>query len=265
MLLTITSVNHGAAAGGPSPRPVKFSRMLQLAVQYGNRKVLEDALDAGLPVNAKTSNNKATPLHIAVYFNQPEIVKLLLERHADVAAKDYRERTPLSVAVDMARENNNSKIIEMLLEHNVPVRARDNGQQTPFLENHVMVNAQHGGGNTLLHAAAMRGNTDTAKVLLDFGADFEIKNGAGTTAEEIAAERSPYWDRTGVAAAIEQARKEREARREDYGRAFSAAVHGSEQFNEKGVSALIAGYAQPTLGEIGEMMAQEKHFKKRKQ
>jgi hypothetical protein len=42
----------------------------------------------------------ATPLHLAVYFANTEVVKLLIENGADVNAKNKWNRTPLHIAID---------------------------------------------------------------------------------------------------------------------------------------------------------------------
>lgn len=56
-------------------------------------------LDAGIDVNAQDSRGK-TPLHLAIYTNDREMVDLLCSRGADIMLRDHKETSPLSLALD---------------------------------------------------------------------------------------------------------------------------------------------------------------------
>jgi ankyrin repeat protein len=45
-------------------------------------------------------NNKTTPLHLAAKKGYPDILDVLLERGADITAKDYKNRNALEVAIE---------------------------------------------------------------------------------------------------------------------------------------------------------------------
>ena len=78
-----------------------------------------------------------------------EVQHLLLDRGADVNARNQYDRAPLHVACYRGRVD----IVQLLLDHGADVEARDED------------------GNTPLHWACINGHTDTARLLLDRGAD----------------------------------------------------------------------------------------------
>jgi ankyrin repeat protein len=56
------------------------------------------------------------------------VVKLLLEKGADVESKGYNGRTPLS----WAAESGDEAVMKLLLEKEVDVKSKDGGGQTPL-------------------------------------------------------------------------------------------------------------------------------------
>lgn len=110
------------------------------AIRAGNLQEIQAALDAGVHINTNISYSdefpRATPLHIASRFGTPEVVKLLLEKGADVNA--HRDGwTPLHEAASRGK----SEIVLLLLQYGADssIRnkqgktaadiARDNNQQ----------------------------------------------------------------------------------------------------------------------------------------
>ena len=94
-------------------------------------------------------------------------VQLLLQRNADVNAKDEWGQT----ALHRAAKSGNRNTIQLLLEHNADVNAKDDSL-----------------GRTALHRAAMTGNHDTVKLLLEYNADINAYDEWGWTALHQAAE-----------------------------------------------------------------------------
>lgn len=81
----------------------ELERMFE-AIRKGDIKTVEKMLDSGFDVNA-TNADKMTPLHIAAIIGNLDIVKLLVNRGADVNAQDYVGYTPRKRAHDKQIKN----------------------------------------------------------------------------------------------------------------------------------------------------------------
>lgn len=110
-----------------------------------------------------------TPLGLAAFFGQPEVVKALLERGANVnlAANNAQRVAPLHSAVAGRQMN----IVEMLLQAGADV------------------NAVQEGGFTPLHGAVENSMVEMIALLLTFGADRELVTSQGKTASDMAREK----------------------------------------------------------------------------
>ncbi|MEW6360074.1 MAG: ankyrin repeat domain-containing protein [Planctomycetota bacterium] len=95
---------------------------LHLAAGNGYVETVALLLDRGAATEAVATENRWTPLHWAVYCNHKDIVQLLVERNANVNAKDVTGRTPL----DVARQNGNDDIAEILRTHQRETTVIDN-------------------------------------------------------------------------------------------------------------------------------------------
>ncbi len=112
------------AKGGRIPAPVAA-----LALSVSLQDLVELAIDGGLDVNARTpSQQDKTLLHEAVGSGRKELVQCLLDKGADVNAKEQRGWTPLHMAVDAGAWN----IVELLLAKGAAVNAEDSQGATPF-------------------------------------------------------------------------------------------------------------------------------------
>ncbi|MDE2767101.1 MAG: ankyrin repeat domain-containing protein [Chloroflexota bacterium] len=108
-----------------------------------------------------------TPLHlVASYGANRSVVGVLLERGADIDARDNYGDTPLHTAIASDRLD----VAVVLLENGADVDARDDFGDTP------------------LHTAARVSKASAVEVLLDFGADIEAKDELDNTPLEEAAE-----------------------------------------------------------------------------
>nr|WP_204261516.1 ankyrin repeat domain-containing protein [Blastococcus saxobsidens] len=112
-----------------------------------------------------------TPLHLAVTCGRADVVRLLVEAGADLAARTEGHRTPLHVALEHAPD-----LVPMLVELGAAVDA----PSAAYLDDVERLTAELDAGAPLtdpatgvglLVWAAFGGSTGTAGVLLDRGAD----------------------------------------------------------------------------------------------
>ena len=106
-----------------------------------------------------------TPLIIASALQMEDAVRLLIEKGADVNARNRGGITALMEAASYSTP----EICELLIQNGADVNARG------------------GAGGTPLIFAAMYNNLDNCELLLSLNADLEIKNNAGDTALSEAA------------------------------------------------------------------------------
>lgn len=141
------------------------------AAAVGDRARLRALLDDDPDLANAFAPDGFFPLGLAAFFNHPEIVRLLLERGADVTlvARNAMQIQALHAAVADKPEADALVLATMLLEHDAPVNA-----------------AQHG-GYTALHAAAQSGYVALAALLLSRGADPNTRTDDGQTPSQIAA------------------------------------------------------------------------------
>jgi len=86
------------------------------------------------------------------------VLQQLLEKGAELEAKDYGDRTPLS----WAAENGHEAVVRLLLEKGAELEAKDYGDRTPLLW------------------AAWRGHEAVVRLLLEKGAELEAKDDGRT-------------------------------------------------------------------------------------
>lgn len=140
------------------------------AVEAGHAKKVEELLEKGANPNIKTSirwYHGWTPLHIAVYERNLDIVRLLIKYGANINAKTYNRETPLHIAVYEGHWD----VAKLLIDHGADVNARNNNGSTP------------------LHIAAERGFLDIVQLLLEKGADPNILDSKARTPANLAAKK----------------------------------------------------------------------------
>ncbi|MBQ4875166.1 MAG: ankyrin repeat domain-containing protein [Rickettsiaceae bacterium H1] len=138
------------------------------AADYGYKELVEALIeidDDGVDVDARLNEFSWTALMYAAREGHSDIAELLIEKHADVNAKDRSGRTSLWLAA----YNGNEKIVEQLLQKNADV------------------NAQTEEGSTPLIAAAEEGHKGVVNLLLN-GKDIDVnvKDRNGKTACDLA-------------------------------------------------------------------------------
>jgi ankyrin repeat protein len=138
---------------------------LMKAVQKNDVDRARTLIAAGANVNELDPNGDA-PLVMAAYLGHTEIVKLLLEAGADVAAVDPGMK---ATALHAAAYAGRTGAARLLIEHGIDIN-----KQGP------------NNGYTALHDATWENNVDTAQVIIDAGADLTLKSHSGETPLDFA-------------------------------------------------------------------------------
>jgi ankyrin repeat protein len=86
------------------------------AVASGDDAALASVLSGGANVNERDSDGE-TALHAAVRRDRADMIKILLDRRAEVDALNYWRETPLSVAILNYRKVIDTDIVKLLLDH----------------------------------------------------------------------------------------------------------------------------------------------------
>ena len=160
---------------------------LWLAAMNGSAPVVGRLLEAGANANGALTMGE-TPLMTAARSGNVQVVELLLEHGADVnAAEHERGQTALMWAVAQQQAD----VARLLIDRGADLRARTTVWHQ--LENTAGNTNPSGnfrmahGGSTPLLLVARHGDVDTARVLVDAGADVNDRAAAGTSTLTIAA------------------------------------------------------------------------------
>ena len=143
-----------------------YGTPLHASVFGGHIEVSRLLFMHGADINSRCGDS-LTPLHAASEDGWIEIGKWLLSHGADVNAKGCRGWTPLNLAAS----NGHLEACRILLERNAEVNARDDDGNTPL-------------HNLLIFSAD--GSAAVVRLLLDYGADVQLRNLSGQTASEVA-------------------------------------------------------------------------------
>jgi ankyrin repeat protein len=163
------------------------------SVENGDSKAVSLFFQAGIDVNAQNSEG-VTALMAAAQKGRAEIVKKLLDQKADpnVAGKDGQ------TALMLASENNQLPIVQALLKKNADPNLTDHNGWTALMKAVYAGNAKcveaiadrsRQEVNRGLLVAALMGHKDTAKILLDYGAEVDTHADDGRTPLMFAASK----------------------------------------------------------------------------
>ncbi len=154
--------------GGPMPVKAQASQQDQAlfnAIHDDNPEQVQGALRNGANIDEAKDGYGDTPLTYAAIADRADIVKLLLDNHANIEAKNRFGRTPLICAAGAGKAD----IVKLLLVNHANLEARDNDGDTPLIW------------------AAASGEADTYTLLLKSGANEAARTNAGLTAIDVAA------------------------------------------------------------------------------
>lgn len=142
-----------------------------------------------------------TPLYHAILGGDETVVRLLLEKDADVQEEDHLSQSPLHIAVKIAATGSkeDTTLAKLLLAHGADISVIDQFDETPIdlayrlcpgVAMQLLDNADSSfgacGGKTALHLAAMEGYKSLCGRLLENGVDIDATDDDGQTALHIA-------------------------------------------------------------------------------
>ena len=183
---------------GASLYLAKRGTPLHVACSTNRTEIAEYLVDKGQAnINSKKGPHGCTPLHIACRAGFYGMCKLLVERGADVLAKDESGEEPLHRCI----EHGSLKIAKLLLQSGADANSSNHVGVTPVhlaaafaRTNFFDILVEHGadvnssctktyddwdGGRTPLMYAAHNGNLENFRTLVDLGADLRRMSGVG--------------------------------------------------------------------------------------
>jgi ankyrin repeat protein len=155
--------------------------MLQAAGEGDNAKV-KDLLAKGVNVNLR-GNDHNTPIMEAAYAGHLDTVKLFLDHGADLSARKNDGATPIALA------GAHKDVVELFKNVADLVEAAGKGNNPAvkeLIDKGTPVNGLDQYGHSALTESCWNGFTDTVKLLLDRGADPNIKKSDGATPLSLA-------------------------------------------------------------------------------
>ncbi len=139
------------------------------AAKYGQLEIVRLLVERGADLHAARDHPEMTPLHVAAEYGQLEAVRFLLEIGADANVENVWQQTPLSQLAWHAQENG-AEIAAHLLAHGADLNSRDNRGFTP------------------LHRAVRYGKVPFTRYLAANGADVNARTDQGGTVLQYALE-----------------------------------------------------------------------------
>ncbi|KAH9164382.1 hypothetical protein EDB89DRAFT_2078084 [Lactarius sanguifluus] len=143
---------------------------LYAASFHGHVDIMQWLLNHGADPNVRKQDGW-TPLHTAAAYGTLEAIQMLLEHNADVNMRSDEGGTPLYMTIRYSKYRSEGQMVEVLqrlLEHGADPNACDNNHSIP------------------LHQASSKGLLEVARLLLNYGANVDEKDGEGRTPFQVA-------------------------------------------------------------------------------
>jgi len=196
-------------------------------------KVNRALIESIYPEIIKKCTRKSTPLHEAVLNKHIDVAKFLLDKGAEIDARDEDGETALGVAAD----DGNVRIARLLVSRGANINVKNSCGDTPLTEaseegnldvvkllisSGANINSLDEHGYTPLHRAAEKGRKEIVEFLVSKGADVDIKAKDGRTPAKMALDNGhkEIWEILSKHDSSPQRpqRKNGEQRQEDGGR-----------------------------------------------
>jgi ankyrin repeat protein len=161
------------------------------AVTSGSAALVDALLKAGADPKTLTTDDGETVLMTAARAGNAEVVRLLLDRGADV---NGREKYKGQTALMWAAAERHPAVVKLLMDHGADwkVRSFDRETKMPRLSAASAVTPLPRGGLPALGFAAREGDIESARVMLDGGADINYGDVDNTTALIVAIMNKQY-------------------------------------------------------------------------
>src|SRR5271169_1057522 len=154
----------------------------------GNVSQLKSLLDKGVDLDVKLCLNGMSPMMVAASFNRTGALKLLLERGAGINDVDKSGSTALMLAADKG----NIESVSILLDRGAYINARDNADRTVLVrvldipvrqpDRKHIADKDKADNEVKIRLAV-------ARLLIEKGADLELRDNIGRTALAVAVSR----------------------------------------------------------------------------
>jgi len=154
--LIVKHPEHVNAKGG------REGNLMHVAARAGHANILPLLLEHGANVDDRDAT--FTPLHQASFYGALECGQYLLDRGADIDARDYDGWTPLL----MAAYQGDVELVRLLLERGAKTDAHDDYS-----------------GRTPLHWAVLKRSIQAVRLVLEHGADVNARDKSGNTPSQL--------------------------------------------------------------------------------
>lgn len=200
---------------------------LEEYIETGNHLDLQHLLNNDASLLKEKTSHDISPLLLACYYNKPQIIQVILNytttitiheacaagllQHVRMMIENKKEIleefsshgfTPLGIATHFNQEDITRLLLTQKTDPNIPsqngynvfpIHAAFNNNNDVIckmlIEAGADVNVRQHGGLTPLHFAAQNGNIDLIIILLEQSADITVKTDAGESAADLAAKK----------------------------------------------------------------------------